>query len=98
MTDTQHLRHIWAGHTVVEQLCDALDESRARCDVLRAWIFDVHGYVATCDWGDCDGETVGFRGSPDIGAIQDWICVCRQHFNEAPEEERLWIEETQEAA
>jgi len=36
MTSTSELRHTWAGHTAVEQLCDALDEARARHDELLA--------------------------------------------------------------
>ena len=36
MTSTADLRKTWAGHTAVEQLCDALDEARARHDDLLA--------------------------------------------------------------
>ncbi len=33
MTSTADLRRTWAGHTAVEQLCDALDEARADWEV-----------------------------------------------------------------
>ena len=31
--------------------------------------------VGTCDWGDCDGETVGVRLDSDA----QWLAVCAQH-------------------
>ena len=35
MISTSELRRTWAGHTAVEQLCDALDKARARVGELE---------------------------------------------------------------
>lgn len=67
----------------------------AEYERLRGWIMDVYHYSATCDWGYCDGATVGLRADPrtdsDLGAIQDWLWVCQAHYDEAPERERLYF-------
>lgn len=60
---------------------------------LREWIIEVHGWAATCDWGDCEGETVGYRGSPETGVIQEWLPVCELHYEEASEHQRILLVE-----
>jgi hypothetical protein len=49
-------------------------------------------YIATCDWGDCEGETVGYRrDSHGSGTTRDWLCVCQRHYDEAPVGERILL-------
>lgn len=55
---------------------------------MRDWIFDEHGYSATCDWGDCERPTVALRYSY---ADDRWLCVCAQDYGDAAEEDRFFL-------
>lgn len=48
--------------------------------------------LGTCDWGDCDGRTVGLRNDPDG---HGWLPVCQAHFDEAPAAERATWDDVQ---
>jgi|ERR1043165_2133901 hypothetical protein len=42
-------------------------------------------YAFTCDWGDCDGPTAGFRWDDDSDGDSKpsgygWLPVCQQHL------------------
>jgi hypothetical protein len=42
--------------------------------------------VGTCDWGDCDGETVGVRLDSDA----QWLAVCAQHSPVCRAMDAIW--------
>lgn len=42
--------------------------------------------VGTCDWGDCDGETVGVRLDSD----GQWLAVCAQHSPVCRAMDAIW--------
>lgn len=50
-------------------------------------------WFATCDWGDCDGTTVGFRFDDDADGFSKangygWLPVCQAHYDEETDESR----------
>jgi len=56
MIATNELRRTWAGHTAIEQLCDALDEARARVQVLTQALELIASATKTSS-GDIQGAT-----------------------------------------
>ncbi len=83
MTSTADLRKTWAGHTAVEQLCDALDETQARNDEARAIIqYEYDRHVEF--WGN-DGSTLKDDGDylpalTQVRKMYRWL----EHFATPP--------------
>lgn len=52
-------------------------------------------WTETCDWGDCDDVSVGFRKDFDLddpaSSLRGWLSVCRRHYDDEPNEERRII-------
>lgn len=44
----------------------------------------------SCDWGDCDASTVGYRNDP-YG--RGWLPVCQFHYDQEPDDNQVakWI-------
>lgn len=54
---------------------------------------EVKPWFATCDWGDCDQQTVGFRFDDNADDLSKttgygWLPVCAKHYDEETDESR----------
>jgi hypothetical protein len=69
----------------------AREDAEARYEAAEeemSWPPEEENFVATCDWGDCDDETAGFRRDAATGIN---LSVCRGHLLPTLDEFRLLV-------